>query len=115
METSNEFFNKKTFMTNMMDDNDLAKAIIESFLDDYPKQIEMLIDAQKSNDFETAERAAHTIKGLAATMGSESITLLALEMEEAAKEEKLDFVGEKIPALASNLNLLGEALKEQIE
>jgi len=118
METSKnnepiDIFNKKTFMTNMMDDDELAKVIVGSFLDDYPKQIEMLTNALKANDSETAERAAHTIKGLAATLGSEVTRILALELEEASTDKNLTLVSEKAPTLTSYLNLLGEKLKEQ--
>ena len=118
METSNninpiDIFNKKTFMTNMMDDDELAKVIVGSFLDDYPKQIEMLTNALEANDSETASRAAHTIKGLAATLGSEVIRELSLELEEASTGNNLNLVSEKVPTLTSYLNLLGEKLKEQ--
>ncbi len=112
IEEPHDLFDKNIFMSNMMDDEDLAKVIVDSFLEDYPKQIELLTQAGKSGDFKTAERTAHTIKGIAATLGSEAIKSLALKMEKAAADKNLDFVSEKISSLTSYLNLLEQKLKE---
>ena len=107
-----DLFDKNVFMTNMMDDEELAKVITNSFIDDYPKQIEMLVESEKSKDYDTAERAAHTIKGVVATLGSEPIRLLAYEMEKAAAEKNLEFVAENISLLTSYLNMLEQKFKD---
>ena len=68
-----------------MNDEDLARVVTESFLDDIPRQIEALRGYLDAWDAPGAERQAHTIKGASANVGGEALRALAFEMEKAGK------------------------------
>jgi HPt (histidine-containing phosphotransfer) domain-containing protein len=53
----------------------------------------------KQGQAEVAQRLAHTIKGLAGTIGAEALGLRAAELETALKEESNSLYAERIEAL----------------
>ena len=55
--------------------------------------IERMADASKAGDWENAARMAHTLKGLAATLGANAISTLASELEETFKQPSSDVSG----------------------
>lgn len=64
-----------------MDDEDLARIVVQGLLDDIPRQIEALRGYVEAWDVQSAERQAHTIKGASANVGGEALRAIALEME----------------------------------
>jgi PAS domain S-box-containing protein len=74
-----------------MDDPELAAAVLDTFLDDAPGQIEDLRRSLADADAESARRRAHALKGAAANAGAEAMRYLALsaerfgDLEEAAR------------------------------
>ena len=56
-------------MDRLMDDEELAGAILSGFLADTPKQIENLIASLSAGDLQGAEHWAHTLKGESANIG----------------------------------------------
>jgi signal transduction histidine kinase/CheY-like chemotaxis protein/HPt (histidine-containing phosphotransfer) domain-containing protein len=93
--TSLPVWNRENFLARIMGDENLAKTLIEAFLDDITKQIGKLREYIEQQDFSSATRCAHTIKGAAANMGGEKVRQAALEIEIAAKNGN-----------AGNLNVL---------
>jgi PAS domain S-box-containing protein len=101
-------FDRAGMLARMMDDEDLARTVIEAFLDDVPKQIEALRGYLEAGDAPGAERQAHTIKGASANLGGEALRAVAFEMEWAAKAGDLDGV----KACTADLEAQFDALKE---
>ncbi|MFN7120789.1 MAG: response regulator, partial [Hydrogenophaga sp.] len=56
---------------------------LQRFLDDYPKQLSLLKTALEERDFKTGARIAHTLKGLAATLGIQALVDRCLQAEKA--------------------------------
>jgi len=105
-------FDKAGMMSRLMDDEDLARTVIETFLDDVPKQIEALRGYLETGDAPSAERQAHTIKGASANLGGEALRAVAFEMEKAAKAGNLEYVRAHLPELENQFTRLKGAMNE---
>lgn len=72
-------------LANLAGDRELYAQVAEVFFEDMPSQLAALEGAMTGRDFPTAQRAAHTIKGMAATIGAERLRLIAYGLEQACK------------------------------
>jgi CheY-like chemotaxis protein/HPt (histidine-containing phosphotransfer) domain-containing protein len=105
-------FDRANMMARMMDDEDLARAVVEGFLADIPRQIEALRGYLNSGDAPGAERQAHTIKGAAANVGGEYLRLVAFEMEKTGKAGNLEALKTHMPELEVQFHSLKEAMEQ---
>lgn len=67
----------------------ILKRVTGVFLENMPKQVEELADALAEGQRELVQRKAHAIKSAAASVGGIRVNQLALEIEAAAKEDRL--------------------------
>jgi signal transduction histidine kinase/CheY-like chemotaxis protein/HPt (histidine-containing phosphotransfer) domain-containing protein len=105
-------YNGQSFLDRLMGDTEIAKTVIEVFLEDIPKQIESMKQSLKTSDAETIERIAHSIKGAAANISGEALCELAAEIEKACKDGRLDLVAGRCPELELQFNRLKEAVQK---
>jgi CheY-like chemotaxis protein/HPt (histidine-containing phosphotransfer) domain-containing protein len=101
-------FDRAGMLARLMDDEDLVKAVAESFLEDIPRQINALRSFLETGDIGSSERQAHNIKGAAANVGGEVLRVVAYEIEKTAKAGDL---GTAISVMA-DLEVQFDALKE---
>jgi HPt (histidine-containing phosphotransfer) domain-containing protein len=66
---------------------DLLRELITLFLRDTPERMDAARAALASLDFETAGRAAHSVKGSAANLGANQLQALAGTAEAAARDQ----------------------------
>jgi HPt (histidine-containing phosphotransfer) domain-containing protein len=78
--------------------------LIEIFLCETPARLDLLATAIANGDSRIAERAAHTVKNSAATLGAVSMQTAAAAAEDAARGGKLS----EVAALLDNLRLQSE-------
>jgi HPt (histidine-containing phosphotransfer) domain-containing protein len=97
-------------LDRMMGDKDLAKIILEGFIADLPKQIEIMEQYVQSNDISGCERQAHTIKGAAANVGGTALSEIAASMEQIVKNGTLNVFSTKIPQLSEMFDILKDAM-----
>jgi signal transduction histidine kinase/DNA-binding response OmpR family regulator/HPt (histidine-containing phosphotransfer) domain-containing protein len=64
---------------------DFVRVVISAFIEGTPEEIELLRNAAASGDEPTFARAAHTLKGSAATVGAPEMTRLSAAAEKDAK------------------------------
>lgn len=107
-------FDRAGMMARMMNDEDLAKEIIASFLEDIPRQIESLWYYLNTMDIQGAERQAHSIKGASASIGGERVRALAFEMEKIALSGNLNSVKDYMEKLETEVDLLKEVIHNEI-
>ncbi|MCP4677223.1 MAG: response regulator [Deltaproteobacteria bacterium] len=105
-------FDKAGLLTRMMDDEDLVQIVVDTFLEDAPKQIAKLVEYLESGDAEGAARQAHTIKGASANVGGEALRKVAYNMEKAGKAEELDVIRADMPKLEACFEKLKEAMSQ---
>lgn len=68
-----------------MGDSELAHEILESFLEEAPKQLKALGEALETGDAAAVAARAHTLKGSFSAIGSAALEVLAREIEHAAR------------------------------
>jgi PAS domain S-box-containing protein len=110
-QVSNAVWNRADMLRRMMGDEDLARLIVEAFLSDIPKQIEVLREVLAQEDAPAARRQAHTIKGAAANMSADGLRTVALKIENAAANEDLDDVRSGVKELEMHFEQLKAAME----
>ena len=63
------------------DDRALLRELVETYLEDAPRQIEALRFGLGTRDVEQVHRAAHMLKSISATVGAEALSAAARELE----------------------------------
>ena len=91
-------------------DEELARIVVDGFLEDAPRLIEALRSSLAAGDAAGAIRLAHTIKGASATVGGEALRAAAWELEQAGTAGDLDVVAARLPELESEFGRLREAM-----
>jgi HPt (histidine-containing phosphotransfer) domain-containing protein len=106
-------FDRAGMLERLMNDADLARVVMASFLDDTPRQIEALRRSLDAWDAAGAERQAHALKGASATVGGETLRALASAMEKAGKAGDLGSVAARMDDLEREFVRLKEAMGEE--
>jgi HPt (histidine-containing phosphotransfer) domain-containing protein len=75
--------NREALMQRVMDDEELAKTIVEGFLAELPNQISALKLAVETGDGKQSAELAHRLRGAAGTIGGEALHAVATELEQA--------------------------------
>lgn len=88
-------FNKAHFLTSLADDEELARELLEAFLQDSPERTSELEAAIAADNAPAASKLAHSLKGMCGVVRSERLLKLALEMEHLAKKGDMEKVGER--------------------
>jgi PAS domain S-box-containing protein len=101
-------------LRRMGGDRSLLIATAEFFQDDAPGLWNSLNEAIAKGDVKSAERAVHSLKGLAANFGAAPFVNLAEVMEEDAKAKNLKSVQRCLPELEVQLKKLQACLGELI-
>jgi CheY-like chemotaxis protein/HPt (histidine-containing phosphotransfer) domain-containing protein len=108
-------FDRAGVLARLMDDEDLARTVVEGFLEDIPRQIEALRIYLDAGDADGSVRQAHTIKGASANVGGEALRAVALEMEKAAQAGDLAAAMTHMPDLESRFVRLKAAMQDFVD
>ena len=89
-------------------------SLVERFLGKFPADtsMDLLATSLSDADTDTAFRAAHTLKGLCANLGIESLFTKASEVTEMLRASELDDAQAAFPALKSEYERVLGLLKE---
>ncbi|MBF0573351.1 MAG: response regulator, partial [Desulfamplus sp.] len=110
----NLIFDKDDMMQRLMNDKELAKMLINVFIDDIPEQISLLKGYIDSCELKKIEIQAHSIKGACANVSGEAMRIAAHEIEKSAKAGELDGVKEFMVDLEKEFESLKKEIKEFI-
>lgn len=108
-------FDRNAFLDRIMEDEELAHRIIETFLAEVPTQIGELGASVAAGDCGLAQGLAHRIKGVAANLGAESLREVASEMEKAGKDGDREALTRRLPELRECFARLRVVLEGEIE
>lgn len=89
-------------------DREALSELVAMFLEDAREQIARLKAALESGDAEGVGKASHSLKGAASNVSAVRLTELALGIEEASREGRLDGVEERLSLLERELALFAE-------
>jgi PAS domain S-box-containing protein len=107
-------FDKAGMLSRLMDDEDLARAVAEGYLDDIPRQVRDLQECLDAGDIAGAERKAHGIKGASANVGAERLRAVAFEIEMAARARDAGAVGARMADLTRQFEVLKDAMRKDM-
>jgi HPt (histidine-containing phosphotransfer) domain-containing protein len=99
-------FNFMGLMERIVDDMDLARIIVATFMREIPRIFDELSDQIVRGDAELAGRQAHKIKEAAVTAGFMAMSAIAADMEKAGEKGQLETIIALMPEFESQLELL---------
>ena len=102
-------YDRAAMLERMMGDEELAAMVLGVFLDDLPRQIALLKEMVAREEPDCG-RQAHAIKGAAANVGGERLTMVALGMEKAADRGDLSAVRASMASLEAEFAVLREMI-----
>jgi HPt (histidine-containing phosphotransfer) domain-containing protein len=74
------------------EDPGLIAELIDIFLSDAPQRLQDISKGLATGDLQIVERAAHTLKSSSANIGAIGLSRICREMEQIAREKKLDAI-----------------------
>ena len=98
-------------LTRLNGNSSFFLEILKDFAENYADSVNSIRDAISNNDFESAQRQAHTLKGMAGTIAATALQEAALQVERALKEERLDNIDTLIDNARKVLEELIDALQ----
>jgi signal transduction histidine kinase/FixJ family two-component response regulator len=110
-ETAAPVFDEGSFLSRLMNDRELAGAVIRGFLEDCPVQLALLSVRLSEADAPGAGSQAHKIKGAAASVSAGGLRARASEMERAAMAGDLKCAGALLPRATEEFEKLKIALQ----
>ena len=103
-------FDYESSLRRMGDDQELYQEMLGLFRTDAPPLLQTLRLARKTSDHAHVQRAAHTLKGLAANFGAGRAVAAAAEVERLAKQRDEAGMDAAIEELSRALDELVAAL-----
>jgi two-component system sensor histidine kinase/response regulator len=94
------------------DDWELYEQILQMFANDFANYDETFSAYLEKNDWNQAHRNAHTLKGVAGTLGIEGVTEIAATLEKATKEQNRDAALESLFSLHPIMSAILEQLQQ---
>jgi len=107
---SASIFDVTGLLGRLMGDKQLAVRILDSFLEDMPRQLLSLSKFVEAGSAQDIENQAHRIKGASASVGGTGMQAVALEMEMAGRSGTLAGVKERMADLSAQYIHLKEAI-----
>lgn len=93
----------------------LVREIIDLYRQETPRFVQQLADAVERNDAERTRRIAHTIKGSVRYFGDSHAHRLAVQLEDDARQERLDEAPRRVAELQTALDALDAALTRYLQ
>jgi HPt (histidine-containing phosphotransfer) domain-containing protein len=103
-------FDRADLLHRVLNDEDLARQVIEGFLGDLPGQILQLKNSAASGDAGRVEQQSHKIRGASATVGGAALSALAATLEQAAKTGNLVMISTRLSELDAQFEALKTAM-----
>ncbi len=110
-----DIFNKKAFMTRILDDRELGNTIIHGFLEDMPHQIENLKFALQQNNLVEATHYAHRIRGAAINLACGRMAEISSQLEVASGTGEEEKAGKLYTELEESFEELKEVIPKLME
>jgi HPt (histidine-containing phosphotransfer) domain-containing protein len=108
-------FDLRATLKRLDGDRGLFRELIGFFFEDCPVVFDQLQRSLQEENLPTIERSAHSLKGLAANVGSGPASLLAARIEDSARQKDLKTAMQILPELRRELARLRLALEDFCE
>ena len=102
-------------LNTVMNDLQLLKEVADACIGECPTLLDQIPGALEQQDFKTASRLAHTVKGSMRTFGAQRAMEVAAALEQCAKEGKTDRSEELLPIVRDEVEKALEEIHEYIK
>lgn len=93
-------------------DRQLLRDVFQNFLNYFPDRMEQLTTAVNKGNFEDIAFHAHAVKGTTSQIGARTCTLLAIALEEAAKNKTMREIPHLMEQLVQEIKKVSQILKK---
>lgn len=107
-------FDQAAFLERTMADPEIIEAVIESYFEDIPKQIELLKNALADRDAKKVQELAHRIRGASLNVSGLAIQSTAREMESAGANQDLTRAQALLPDMEKQFEELKQDMIESL-
>ena len=109
---SQQVLNIDQALRQLMGKRYLLENVMQAFRKDHFNAPEIVKQLIESNQFTTAQRKVHSIKGLAGTIGAQALQRTAQELETALKDNMLPKFNQLLASFSNNLNPVIERIDQ---
>jgi HPt (histidine-containing phosphotransfer) domain-containing protein len=109
---SDEVMNVPDALQRLGDDMELLRDIVQIYLEDAPVMIERIRAAIKQSDANALQRAAHSLKGLAATLSASEVVGAAVRLEHIAASRNLADAATTAAEVEQRVQALNDAVQQ---
>ena len=106
------YYDRDSALRRIGGDESLLWDLMDLFVEDYPKQLNRIRDAQERGDHTALHSYAHTLKGTIGHFSAARALKAAGHLEEIAMGRDLEAIQEGIAKLEDELNLLKETFRQ---
>ena len=92
-------------------DAEFVAEIVDAFCEDTPRYITELRESLTKQDVDTFRRAAHSIKSSSKIVGALNLASQAAELEQMARDGRLEDAAGKVESLAASYESVQQALR----
>jgi CheY-like chemotaxis protein/HPt (histidine-containing phosphotransfer) domain-containing protein len=103
-------FDRAGLSARLLDDEELVRMVCGYYLDETPRQIDLMDEYLKGSDSRKIEIHAHSLKGAAANLSAERMRALAGRLESLAHDGRIDAVAARATALRSEFDSIRNAV-----
>ncbi len=104
-------FDEEDLLERLMGDREIAHAVLETFMEDTPRQLAALESHLLAGDVDGAQRRAHSIKGAAANVSSPGLQHVADAIQEAGKAGDVKTMTARFPELEIQFHAAATAMR----
>lgn len=84
---SNELIDIEGLLKRTMDDKEIAKEVLECYLEETPEALKMLESAIHNDNYKDSREKSHEIKGSSASVGAIKMEMLSSRMQKEAENK----------------------------
>lgn len=107
-----EVMNVDEALQRLGDDVDLLRDIVQIYLEDAPAIVEKIHSSISQSDTNGLQRAAHSLKGLAATLSAAEVVGVAAKLEHLAATRNLSDASKTIAEVDERVEELNQAVQQ---
>lgn len=103
---------REALLERVQGDKELAKELLEMFLEDVPGRLKIIHQAKETGDMKRITLEAHTIKGSSGNIGANDMSEAAFQLELAGKDENQQSIPSLINTLEEKFKVFQQTLSD---
>lgn len=89
---SNELIDVEGLLKRTMDDKEIAKEVLQCYLEETPETLSKLLKAINSRDFKESREKSHEIKGSSASVGALRMQQISEQLQKESEQSNFEML-----------------------